>query len=148
MAFNVNNAADLLALKTEVNTDPDGMGYDTASTPDILSKLNDPANNVLPETGPDRMTAEKLLKVIYPEAVSSQDQFKLQFTFEATGGLDSDLSNFKSEVSALSTGLATAVSSIIRPLSRAEVLFAVDDSSGARESVYISRNDWLTARDS
>jgi len=148
MAFNRRDQADLLALKTEVNTDPSGMGYDVASTPDILNKINDPANNVLPVTGADTMTAEKLLKVIYPEAVGAQDQFKLQLLFEATGGLESDLSLFKNEVSGLSTGLAAAVASIIRDLSRAEVLFADEDSNGVMESVYISRDDWIAARNS
>lgn len=148
MAFDRSNPADLLVLKTEVTTDPDSMSYDIASTSDILSKLNDPVNNVLPETGADKMTAEKLLKAIYPEAVSAQDQFKLQLLFESTGGLESDLSLFKANVSALGAGLASAVASIVRDLSRAEVLFAIDDSNGVRESVYISRDDWIAARDS
>ena len=149
MAFDRNNPSDLLTLKTEVATDPITMGYDPAgNTHVLLELLNGPTNNVAPEDGADFMTAEKLLKVVYLEAISSQDQFKLQLTFEATGGLDSDLSNFKSEISALSTSLATAVSSIVRPLSRAEVLFSTSDVNGVREKVYISRDDYLAARDS
>jgi len=148
MAFDRSNSADLLALKNEVNGDPLGAGYLTQGTQGILDLLNNPANNLAPETGADSMTAEKLLKVIYPEAVNSQDQFKLQLLFEATGNLGSDLSLFKNEVSALSPALAAAVAGIIRDLSRAEVLFSIDDDNGVREKVYISRDDYLTARDS
>ena len=47
MAFDVNNPADLLALKNEVNLDPIGMGYDpTGPTQPLLKLLNDPSENI------------------------------------------------------------------------------------------------------
>jgi hypothetical protein len=41
MAFDINNPTDLAALKSEVNTDPDTLGYDpTGPTQDILDTIN------------------------------------------------------------------------------------------------------------
>ena len=51
MSFNRNDPADLLTLKTEVNTDPTAMDYAAAgNTSALLKKLNDPAENVSGDT--------------------------------------------------------------------------------------------------
>ena len=147
--FDVNNPADLLALKTEVNTDPFLMGYASAtSTNDLLALLNDPEKNLGLETQPAPVTAEALLDAIFDVAISSQDQFKIQLLFEGTEGLNGDLSRFKTKIGALGTSLQNAVDRITRRVSRAEELFADLDENGVLEFVSISRNDWIAARDS
>lgn len=149
MAFDINNPSHLLALKNEVTLDPIGMGYDVnGNTNTLIALLNDPASNIGNDTGADFITPKNLLNAIFPEAISSQDQFKIQLVFESASSIEDDISIFRDDLSALSAGLATAISGITRSLSRAEVLFGDLDVNGSHEKVYITRNDWITARDS
>jgi len=144
MAFDRTNQAHLTALKgLVVDNGVDHFG----STQVILDFLNLPANNPTPSTGPDRMTAEALLRILFTENVSAGNEFKLQLLFEGTQQLSDDLSRFKADVIALENGLAAKIAALLRDLSAAETLFAVDDSNGVREFITISRNDWFAARD-
>ena len=149
MAFDRNNPEDLAALKTEITTDPTGLGYAAAPNLDTaLDLINNPIHIDPPVLGQDFATARRILKSIYPEPISSQDQFKVQLLFEGSDGMNSDLSEFKPELSALSGGIATAIASITRNLSRAEILFSVLNENGVNERVVISQQDWIAARDS
>lgn len=144
MAFDRNNPAHLTALKDEIQTDPIAMGYNWTpaySAPIIAGLLNNPASNVGGETGPDYVTAEKLLTAIFPEPVSAQDQFKVQLVFEIAQGKEEDLSSFKTEIASLGVNFSAAIDSIVRPLSRGEVLFANTIEYGVTEYVVISSND-------
>ena len=115
MAFDRSNPADLLALKNEVTLDPLGMGYDAnGSTQALLDLLNLPENNLGLETGPDLITADKLLEAVFGENISSQDQFKIQLAFEISSGPDADLSESARLIGGLAPGLQTAVDGIIR----------------------------------
>ena len=143
MAFNRTDPAQLAALTAELTNDPVSMGYAGMAPTTVAILMNTVASNVAPQTGPDFVTASKLLKAIYPEAISSQDQFKLQLVFEISGGGSADMSEFKSEVSGLSGAMATAVNSIQRDLSRSEVLFSGLDDNGVTERTSISKNDVL-----
>ncbi len=80
--------------------------------------------------------------------MSAQDQFKIQLVYEAAAGMEDDVSDFRADVSALSGAIGTAIETIKRPLSRAEVLFAVLDGNGTMEKVTISQQDWFASRDS
>ena len=147
--FDRNNPTHLAELKSEVLTDPTNRGY----APDqaewvLLDQLNNIAQNLTPATGSDYLTPKNLLKVIYPEAVSSQDQFKVQLLYEASQGMGDDISEFRTDIQTLSTAIATAVDTIIRDLSRAEVLWSSVDVNGTQERVNISAHDWRAARDS
>ena len=150
MAFDRNNLADLTTLKTEVNDDPAGIGYNASSgdTQLVLDGLNLVANNTTPANGNASMTAEAFLSAIFTVSISSQDQFKIQLMFEATSDLDGDLSKFRIDTKGLSVNISSAIDTIIRPLSRAEILFAIDDANGVKEFVIIKRLDWIAARDS
>lgn len=150
MSFDVNNPAHLLILKTEEETDPAGVGYAAAlgNTHVLLDLFNLPANNPGPETGIDFLTAEACLLAIFGVSISSQDQFKIQLLFEGSESLQSDLSDFRLQIRGLSAPILAAIDTIIRPLSRVEVVFADLDINGVMERVVISRNDWIAARDS
>jgi len=141
MAFTRTNLTQLTALKNEITIDPISMGYAGLSNKQIAALLNDEAGNLAPANGNAPVTSEKLLDVIFDEAISSQDQFKIQLVFEGSNGFGADLSRFKAKIGGLSTGLGTAVNTIVRPLSRAEVLFAVDGDYGIKEFVTISDTD-------
>ena len=146
MAFDINNPADLLALTNE-GLLPQYVALN-GETQAILNLLNDPANNDTPDNGVDKLTAEALLDVIFDVAISSQDQFKIQLLFEGTDGLGGDLSRFRAKLSALSTSIANAIATIVRPLNRAEVLFGGLDEVGTYENVKISKTQWIAARNS
>ena len=149
MAFDRTNSSDLLALKNEVNNDPLSIGYSSAINVDvILDLLNDPVNNPEGQIGKDYATVNQMLEAIWGESISSQDQFKIQLVFEIANSPNSDITNFKSNIGALSTGLQTAIDAITRPLSRAEVLFSDDILADPVEKVIISQQDWIAARDS
>lgn len=137
MAFDRNNPTDLATLKALV-PDPN------IPTQEILDTLNAETVTV----GIAKMTAGALLESIFDVAVASQDQFKLQLLFEATAGLESDLSEFRLLVRALSNSISTSVDTITRFLTLAELSFSDLDSNGVNETVTISQADWITARDS
>ena len=149
MAFDKTNTTHLIALRDEESLDPISMGYAavTGQTQKTLSLFNTPSSNTESTSGQDFLVAEKLLEILFGEAISSQDQFKLQLLFEATNGLTDDLSQFKADVSALSGSLSTAISNNLRELSRAEVLFGSLDSNNSYERVIITKADWIAARD-
>lgn len=148
MAFDRNNPANLAALKAEIESDPAGVGYTPDVTGDLLSQINSAENNPGADTGSDFVTVRNLWSALFPIAISSQDQFKIQLVFEASEGLDADVSELRVELSALSTPIANAIAGIIRNLSRAEVLFSDIDANGSTEVVLISRDDWIAARNS
>lgn len=148
MGFDRTDASDLAALKNEVETDPISMGYAAVidNTSELLALLNEPANNASPANGAATLTNEDLLRMLFQENISSGDQFRVQLVFEMTSSPDSDISRFKTDLAALDTGLANAINTHVRPLSRAEVLFSDIDANGVQESVTISRDDWIAAR--
>lgn len=149
MAFDRTNPAHLLALRTEVTTDPALVGYNVNGNENVLvGLLNDPAANPEGQTVPDTVTTGKLLDAIFDVAISSQDQFKIQLLFEGTSGFSDDVSDFKARIGALGTALQTAVDSIVRPISRAELLFSQPDANGVYDRVTLSVDDWHAARDS
>ena len=152
MAFDRNNPADVLALKTEVDTDPALMGYTPADgdTGKLLDLLNLPANNVGNETGVAPLLGKDLMKMIFTDNISGPNQFNIELMYNlcAADGKDCDMSEFRAAVVALGdAGLNAQITAHIRPLSRAEVLFSNLDADGTHEFVTISNKDWFAARD-
>ena len=147
--FDENDPADILALNIEVYGDPTGMNYAPViqSTASLLSLLNDSNENIGNETGEAPMTPGNLLNAIWGISISSQDQFKIELLFTSAASQSEDISDFKAEVSALAPSISLAIQTIIRPLSRAEVLFADVDENGVVESVTIPKSGWIKARD-
>ena len=152
MAFDRTSAADLAALKTEVNTDPIGMGYDTnANVNTLIGLLNDAASNIGGETTGAPLTARSLWEIcadntddLTPHGqFSVGDQFVVQQFFEVAGSPDTDLSWGRARFRSLfpaADGIVSALDALQRGLSRAEVLFG--------EGTSLSQQDWFAARDS
>ena len=151
MAFDRNDAADLLALKTEVNTDPIGMGYDPAgNTTQLLKLLNDPASNVGGDMVAGDITPRIMLRdVIDPGDLTPGGQFEqgelefVKMVMEISQLPDDDLSEMRTKLEAVfpaNTTTGAAFRALSRAISRAEALFGVD--------TVISRDDWFAARDS
>ncbi len=84
MSFDRNNPADVLALNTEVFTDPAGMGYTPADgdTGKLLDLLNLPANNVGGQTGVAPLRGKDLMLMIFQENISGPNQFNIDLMFQ------------------------------------------------------------------
>ena len=149
MSFNINDPADLLALKNEVNNDPASMGYAAVvdNTSQLLKLLDDPDNNVGGETIEVELTAEVLLDVIDTSDFASnqvdqgeRDWIKMCFDYALSGV---PIEKYRSKIKGIFQSNSTTNSNIdalLRNLSRAEVLFGA--------GVSISRSDWIAARNS
>ena len=149
MAFSINKPADLLALKTEIATDPISMGY----VPDItragvLDRLNDPALNV----GGENINKD-VEDVDIPEisAVIDSAEFNGLSAYDKewvrmfiNRPVNERITPYKAKL--LSIFIAGSVSRnamlalLPKPASRAEILFGVN--------TVITRDDWITSRDS
>lgn len=147
MAFDRTDPADLLALKTEVNTDPISMGYDPLGpTNAILKLLNDPESNIGGDQAARFFDASALLDALDPTDYESPQT--------VTGAANychilvemaayNDISGYKTKfrsMFAANSNTVTALDAQVQDLSRAEVLFGLD--------TVISRDDWIAARDS
>lgn len=147
MAFIRTNAADLLSLKTEVTTDPIGMGYNPAGgTNAILKLLNDADSNIGGETTGIILTPKKLLDVIVVPDFSGNgvtDGERRYLEVFMNKPSDEDIESHREKIrQTFKTNSSTvaALDALVRPLSRAEVLFG--------ENTVINRDDWIAARDS
>ena len=148
--FDATDPADLLALKTEVNTDPIGMGYDVnANVTTLMRLLNDPANNVGGETVGESFTPRLMLDVLEPGDLTTGGQFTegeqtwIRLLMESSATLDDDIELFRAKFISVFPANATTVTNLaarLRDLSRAEVLFG--------EGTTLSNQDWFAARDS
>ena len=150
MSFDINNPADLLALKTEVNTDPSSVGYDpTGPTEEVLALLNLAANNPGSEKGTPPLLLGDLWQIIVEDgATATQAEFELGLLYAMGEGPDTDVSRWRETIKTVDTGIGNRITALARDLSRAEALFAVLDATGTTEYVVISREDWLASRDS
>jgi len=150
MAFDVNNPADLAALKSEVNTDPTSMGYAAVvnQTTLLLKLLNDPANNVGGETAATPLTPKVLLDVVDGAEYAGNQVAEGRGLFDLFAGLinsdpEFDLEQYRTKIKDIfptNGPTNAAIDALTSALSRAEVLFG--------QGTVISRNDWFAARDS
>ena len=142
--------ADLLALKTEIATDPISMGYDSDATQiGVLDRLNDPALNIGGET--ISKNVEDILFADVAEAINQAEYTALneynkewiKMLITRTNG-SASLLDYKSKLlSIFGAGSATRINLVAllpKLATRAEILFGVN--------TVISRNDWITARNS
>lgn len=148
MAFDKNNPADLAALKTEVTTDPIGMGYAAVieQTQPLLKLLNDADNNVGGDTAARPFDVLAMLDALDPTDFDAQQTAAGAANFTHTlvdlAGYE-DISPYKAKWASMFAGnsaTVTALNAQTAPLSRAEVLFG--------QGTTITRDDWIAARDS
>lgn len=147
MAFDSTNPADLLALKTEVTTDPIGMGYDPAApTAQILKLLNDPASNVGGDTANRPFDAAAMMDALDPSDFDAQQTVTGAPNYVHTLvelAAFNDITPYKAKFRSLFAGNSATVVALDAQtvaLSRAEVLFG--------QGTNITRDDWIAARDS
>ena len=146
MAYDRNNPVDLALLKTEVNVDPIGMGYDaTGGTQQILKLLNAPANNVNNDTANRIFDAESLLDALDPGDLDAQqtNSHAAEYCALLVNGCGQSIEAYKAKFRSMFAGNSATVQALdaqTSPLSRAEVLFG--------QGTTISRDDWFAARDS
>lgn len=148
MSFDRNDAADLLALKTEVNDDPISMGYAAVvdQTQQLLKLLNDPVNNVNGDTADRLFTVEAMMDALDPTEYDAQQTVAGAPNYVHTLvqlGDRSDISTYKAKfrsMFAANSATVVALDAQTSPLSRAEALFG--------QGTTITRDDWIAARDS
>jgi hypothetical protein len=151
MAFDRNDPADLAALKSEVETDPIGMGYaaQLSNTAQLLKLLNEPANNVGGETGNRVFDYAALLDALDPNELDAQQteggagDYIVALMALSGAGRVQDLEPWKQKFRGMFSAngaTVTALDAQTSPLSRAEVLFG--------QGTIITREDWFAARDS
>ena len=147
MAYDINDPADLAALKSEATTDPIGMGYDiNGATQQLLKQFNDPALNVNGDVSARAFSAESLMDALDPtEFDSPQTQAEAaQYSHILVEmAAYSDIEPYKAKWRAMfaaNSATVAALDSQTSALSRAEVLFGAGTN--------ISRDDWFAARDS
>jgi len=148
MAFDINNQADLTALKNEEIDDSAGLGYAAAVNDDALLELmNLAVNNPGGETGIAPLTGRSLWQATINESINAADTKSLDWFFSMIAGIDEDVSDSRADIIALNDiGLNSKLDAITRLLSRSEVLFSNLDSNGVNEFVVLSRIDLETAR--
>ena len=144
MSFDRTDPADLLALKTEVNTDPISMGYDPAgATALILKLLNDPSNNVGGDTAARPFDVSAMLDALDPTELGAQQTeagaAEYTNTLAVVGSIEAYKTKWRSMFAA-NSATVTALDAQTSLLSRAEVLLG--------QGTTISRDDWFAARDS
>lgn len=148
MAFDKEDAADLLALKTEVNTDPIAMGYVPANTDKVIKDLNIKSRNVGLETANEMFTSRLARNETKPVDldVAGMTDGKQLYVIHAVlnhPNLDENLDAYRSKYINQLPALSDSVTDIearTERITRAEVLFG--------RYTDITREDWLAARDS
>jgi len=148
MGFDRTNTANLLALKTEEATDPIAMGYAAVrgQTKGTLNFFNRGGKNVGNETTPRKLTTRRFLNTLVVNdlnaaGVSNGEKRFLESFLNRD--LDEVIEPWRAKIIAsFATGSATeaAIATDVRKQSRAEVLFGLGTE--------ITREDWITARDS
>ena len=154
MAFDRTDPADLAALKTEIETDPQGYGYDPASTDaGVLQPINEIRDTITLNkdfVSPAEIKTATTYAAYDGLAIDEQEWLRWMTvgngepTLKTTPDLVARLSgNGGSSIWAVAdrTEMEAAMTAILtRAGSRAEELFGLNTS--------ITRDDWFAARDS
>ena len=142
--FDRTDPADLLALKTEVDTDPICMGYlPVLGTAAMLDLLNNPAKNLGGEIGRVLLTSGVLLDVLVPSDLDEIDDGERSY-IEAmiNRDFDTDIERYREQIREallLDSETVFAMDTLMERISRAEALFG--------RSTVIGKSDWFAARD-
>jgi len=147
MSFDRTNQAHLTALRSEVFTDPIGMGYvANGPTAALLDLLNNPSKNVGGQTinrPVDELQIPELSAVIDPTEYSALSAYDKEWVkMFITRPSDEQLKMYQAKIlqlfNAQSTTRAAFLALRVKAASRAEILFGVN--------TVISGPDWFMAR--
>lgn len=133
MAFDRTNPTDLLALQTELNTDPIGMGYASVNNNNVLTTmLNDPDQNVGGDTVSREFDAYAMLDALDPTELDDQqtNAFAANYShmlleISTFNSIEDYKSKWRSMFQA-NSNTVVALDAQVRALSRAEVLFGTN----------------------
>jgi len=150
MAFDRNDSADLLALKTEINTDPDALGYVPGNTNQGIELINEVSTYIVSKLF---ISADDVRSTCTSDAynnLSIDEQAWIRWMTPAGAGADNLVvtSDLRTQLTgpddasmwavANRTAMNAAMLDLIDvPGSRAQDLFGYDTA--------ISSQDWLTA---
>ncbi len=149
MAFDVTNPNDLAALQSEVINDPLNINYAQwidASTVQFMLLLNDAANNPVVVTTTVELTTGVLLDIMVPDDLGAQqvnDGERRYIEALMNRPFNESIERWRSQIRnafRLNSDTVLAIDALIRPISRAEVLFGVN--------TVLTALDWAAARDS
>lgn len=154
MAFDINNPDDLLALKTEVNTDPQSYGYVPENTQDGVLDIVNLKRAAITVSKP-RISSDDVKNLTTYDAfeglLTPEENWLQWRTASAQTGVD-DLMvtpDLREKLVGPDSIWAAADDDAMEPL-----MLALIDVDGSRaEELFgygttISRNDWFAARDS
>lgn len=157
MSFDRNSTADLAALKSEVENDPNGKGYDPlGGTQDLLDLLNAKTETV----SKPMISSNDIRAVTYYQAYNTLAQDEQEWLVWITSsGNENDVTVTADLRERLTgeTGGGSSNSSIWANSQRSTIeplMLALIDVPGSRAEVLfgfgtnISRDDWFAARDS
>ena len=158
MAFDRTNPADLLALKTEVNTDPTGLGYaPDAGTGGLLDLLNgkNPATLVQkPKISSAAVRSAVTYDAYNTLAIDEQEWLRW---LTGSNGFEEENLPVSADLRLQLTGDGTPTNSFWSAAQRTVMvaaMLAIMDVPGSRAEILwgfgtsISRDDWIAARDS
>lgn len=147
MAFDRTDSADLTALQSELQTNPNGQTYNLDITNQVLDELNNPANNVgsptIQQEIEDLDIPDIAAEIDSTEfaALDAYDQEWVRMFINRP--IDEPLQPYRAKFLAVfgaGSNTRTDVTALLtRPASRAEILFGVN--------TVISRADFIAARD-
>lgn len=151
MAFDRTDPADLLALKNEINNDPNGYGYVSSDTNDVLTKINLVRNAITIQNSMVEK-ADVVSATLFGayNALTADEQSWLQWITQTAGDELSVSSDLRIHLLGEGGNSIWAVGD--RPTMEAAML-AIFDRDGSRaeelfgENTVITRDDWLAARD-
>jgi len=155
MSFNVNDPADLLALKTEIETDPTGLGYSDQNTSDDLALINDTRPTI--KVSKPKISSALIRSTTTYEAYNGLLADRQEWLKWMTGSNGFDEENVTVTPDLRTKLTATDLNSIWAAGDRAEMsaaMLALIDVDGSRaEELFgynttISINDWIAARNS
>ena len=128
--FDRTDPADLLALQTEVATDPLGMGYvPEVGTTAFLDLLNNPAKNLGGEIAQVLLTSGVLLDVLVPSDLNEKkvgDGERRFIEAMINRDFETDIERYREQIREallLDSETVFAIDTIMEPISRAQVLF-------------------------
>jgi len=152
MSFDRNDPADLLALKTEINTDPDGLGYVPENTNDGITLINAISASYIvskPKISASDVRSTTTYDAYNNLAIDEQEWIRWM---TGSNGFDEENMAVTPDLIAQLTGPGSA--SIWAPADRTEMnaaMLSLIDVDGSRAQdlfgydTSISRDDWLAA---